>query len=57
VCTLVPAEEETLVVSVSASPGSRLLGPILCIVVLLIMIAAVLYAAWISVSNFSNIGV
>jgi hypothetical protein len=42
---------------VSASPGSRLLGPILCLVVLLIMIAAVLYAAWISVSNFSHIGV
>jgi hypothetical protein len=52
-----PAEEETLVVSVSATPGSRLLGPALCVVVLLIMIIAVLYAAWISLSNYSSIGV
>jgi len=51
------AEEETLVVSVSATPGSRLLGPALCIVVLLIMVIAVIYTVWISLSNFSSIGV
>jgi hypothetical protein len=53
----VRAEEEPLVVSVSPAPGSRLLGPTLCILVLLIMIVAVLYAAWISLSNYSSIGV
>lgn len=56
-CRLMPAEEETLVVSVSATPGSRLLGPALCIVVLLIMVIAVIYTVWISLSNFSSIGV
>lgn len=57
VCTLSAAEEETLVVSDSATAGSRLLGPALCILVLLIMIVAVIYTAWISLSNYSSIGV
>ena len=35
----------------------RSLGPTLCIVVLLTMLVAVLYAAWISLDNFSRIGV
>ncbi|MGE5816177.1 MAG: hypothetical protein ACM36C_16930 [Acidobacteriota bacterium] len=43
--------------SVSSRSGTRLLGPILCLVVLLIMIIAVVYALWISVGNYSSIGV
>jgi hypothetical protein len=57
VCTLSGAEEETFVVSLSTGSGSRLLGPALCILVLIIMIVAVLYTAWISLSNYSSIGV
>jgi hypothetical protein len=45
------------IVSLSDSFGSRLLGPILCLVVLLIMLIAVVYAVWISVGNYSNVGV
>jgi hypothetical protein len=45
------------VVSASARPGSRRLGPILCLVILLIMIIAVVYTLWVSVGNYSSIGV
>jgi len=43
----------------SPSAGSRapLLQRALCILVVLIMVVAVLYAAWISIGNFSRIGV
>lgn len=44
-------------VSLSERSGSRLLGPILCLVVLLIMIISVVYALWISFANYSSIGV
>ena len=44
-------------VSQSPRSGTRLLGPALCIVVLLLMIVAVVYALWISVGNYSSIGV
>lgn len=53
----VGAEEEPPVVSLSPRSGTRLLGPTLCLVVLLIMIIAVVYALWISVGNYSSIGV
>ena len=43
--------------SVTPSSGFPLLGPILCLVVLLIMIISVVYALWISVGNYSSIGV
>ena len=40
------------------SPASRTgLTRILCVVVFIVMVAAVLYAAWIGVSNFSRIHV
>jgi hypothetical protein len=45
------------VVSQSPRSGTRLLGPVLCIFVLLLMIIAVVYALWISVGNYSSIGV
>jgi hypothetical protein len=57
VCRLLHAEEETPVVSLSERSGSSLLGPILCLVVLLIMIISVVYALWISFANYSSIGV
>ena len=43
----------------AVSPGSRspTLVRTLCVVVLVIMIVAVIYAMWIGVSNFSRIGV
>ena len=42
-----------------AAPTSRAypLTRTLCLVIVLIMVAAVLYAAWIAILNFSRIGV
>ena len=42
-----------------AAPASRAypLTRTLCLVIVLIMAAAVLYAAWIAILNFSRIGV
>jgi hypothetical protein len=45
------------VLSAPPRSGLRLLGPILCFVVLLIMIIAVVYTLWISVGDYSSIGV
>jgi hypothetical protein len=41
----------------SPSIGSLRLTRTLCAVIVVIMCAAVLYAAWIGISNFSRIGV
>jgi len=40
----------------SAAPGTGLTRA-LCVIVFIVMIAAVVYAAWIGVSNFSRIHV
>jgi hypothetical protein len=42
---------------VPISPRWRSLGPPLCFAVLATMLIAILYAAWISLDNYSNIGV
>ena len=41
--------------SVTSSPDTLLRG--LCVLVLLIVIIAVAYTAWIAISNYSSIGV
>lgn len=41
----------------SADSRAPVLERALCVVVVLIMAIAVLYAAWISIGNFSRIGV
>ena len=41
----------------SAAPRSRFLEMALCVIVLIVMLVSVLYAAWISLDNYSNIGV
>ena len=43
--------------SESPSIGNTALTRTLCAIIVVIMIAAVLYAAWIGISNFSRIGV
>jgi hypothetical protein len=43
--------------SPSADPRAPVLQRALCVLVVLIMALAVLYAAWISIGNFSRIGV
>jgi len=45
------------VLAVSPASRSRTLVRTLCVVVFVTMIVAVIYAAWICVSNFSRIGV
>jgi DNA-binding transcriptional regulator of glucitol operon len=45
------------VLAVSPASRSHTLVRTLCIVVFVIMIVAVSYATWISISNFSRIGV
>jgi hypothetical protein len=58
-----PREEQpdrarrTFVPAPSATPRSKIIEMTLCIVVLVTMLAAVLYAAWIGISNYSDIGV
>jgi hypothetical protein len=49
--------EDTAVPAVSPASRSHTLIRTLCIVVFVIMIATVIYATWIGVSNFSRIGV
>lgn len=41
----------------SLSVGNTTLTRTLCAVIVVLMIATVLYAAWIGISNFSRIGV
>jgi hypothetical protein len=41
----------------SPSTGNTALTRALCALIVVIMIAAVLYTAWIGISNFSRIGV
>ena len=43
--------------SVSPPPGHTALTRALCTFIVIIMVAAVMYTAWIGVSNFSRIGV
>jgi ABC-type sugar transport system permease subunit len=45
------------VVRGSSLAAARLLGPTLCLVVLLVILLAVVFTAWISLTNFSSIGV
>jgi hypothetical protein len=42
---------------ISPAPGWPVAGPALCVIVLLAMLIAVLYAAWICLDNYSRIGV
>ena len=41
----------------TAAPPSTRLGTLLCVIVVLIIAVAVLYAGWIAVANFSRIRV
>ncbi len=43
--------------SESPSIGNTALTRTLCAIIVVIMIAAVLYTAWIAISNFARIGV
>jgi hypothetical protein len=43
--------------SVSSAPGNTVLTRALCMLIVAIMVAAVIYSAWIGISNFSRIGV
>ena len=42
---------------VSSPPANTALTRALCMLIVVIMVAAVIYTAWIGISNFSRIGV
>jgi hypothetical protein len=51
------AKEDSAVAVVSPASHSYPLTRTLCLVIVLIMVAAVIYAGWIGILNFSRIGV
>lgn len=51
------AKEEPAVAVVSPASRSDALTRTLCLVIVLIVVVAVVYAGWIGISNFSRIGV
>ena len=51
------AKEDSTVAVVSPASRSYALTRTLCLVIVLIVVVAVIYAGWIGISNFSRIGV